>query len=250
VDRPPLSAPLRRLRVVTWNVHRCRGLDRRTRPQRIARVLGALQPDVVALQEVLSLQGGAREQDQAGFLAHALGLRAHHGTNRMIAGARYGNVVLTHLPARPGCNYDLSLPGFEPRGLLRVDLETGGGRVLHVFNAHLGVSFAERRGQARLLEACGLFDQGALPGPRLLVGDFNEWTPTVASRLLAARLRRARPTSRLRWRRSYPGLLPVVEIDRVYYEGALELRAHFAARSLRALIASDHVPVVADFELG
>ncbi len=249
MDRPPLTAPLRRLRVVTWNVHRCRGLDRRTRPQRIAEVLGRLQPDVVALQEVLSLEGGAREQDQAGFLAHALGLQAHHGTNRTIGGARYGNLVLTRLPSRPGCNYDLSLEGFEPRGLLRVDVETGGGRVLHLFNAHLGVSFAERRGQARLLESCGLFEAGALPGPRVLVGDFNEWTPTVASRLLATRLRRARPSGRLRWRRSYPGLLPLVEIDRVYYEGALELRAHFVVRSLRALIASDHVPVVADFEL-
>ncbi len=243
------TALQRRLRVVTWNVHRCCGLDRRTRPDRIAAVLGALQPDVVALQEVLSLEHGRREQDQAAFIAHALGLEVHHGTNRMIGAARYGNVVLTRLAGGPGCNYDLSLEGFERRGLLRVDLDTGGGRVLHVFNAHLGVSHAERRGQGRLLEKSGLFDQGALPGPRVLVGDFNEWTPTVASRLLGARLRRARPVGRLRWRRSYPGLLPIVEIDRVYFDGALELRAHFAVRSRRALVASDHVPVVADFEL-
>lgn len=240
---------MRRLRVVTWNVHRCRGLDRRTRPDRIARVLAGLEPDVVALQEVLSLENARQEQDQAGYLAAALGLQVHHGTNRMVEGARYGNVVLTRLPGGPGCNYDLSLEGFERRGLLRVDLDAGGGRVLHVFNAHLGVSSRERRGQGRLLETSGLFDHGALPGPRVLVGDFNEWSPTVASRLLAARLRRARRSGRLRWPWSYPGLLPVVEIDRVYYDGALELRSHFAWRSALALIASDHVPVVADFEL-
>jgi endonuclease/exonuclease/phosphatase family metal-dependent hydrolase len=239
---------VRRLRVVSWNVHRCRGLDRRTHPGRIARVLARLRPDVVALQEVVSLENGHREQDQAGFIAGALGLDVHHGTNRMIGAARYGNVVLTRLPGGPGCNYDLSLDGFERRGCLRVDLELGGRRVLHVFNAHLGVSHRERRGQGRLLEKTGLFDEGALPGPRVLVGDFNEWTRTVASRMLAARLRRARPSG-LRWPWSYPGLLPIVAIDRVYYDTTLKLRCHYAARTAEALIASDHVPVVADFEV-
>src|SRR5512133_695904 len=146
-DPVPDGGPVRRLRVVSWNVHRCRGLDRRTRPERIARVLEKLQPDVVALQEVLSLENRSREEDQAAFIAGALGLDVHHGTNRMIGAARYGNVVLTHLAGGPGCNYDISLDGFERRGLLRVDLDLRGG-ALHVFNAHLGVSFAERRGQA------------------------------------------------------------------------------------------------------
>lgn len=90
----------RTLRVVTWNVYRCRGLDGRTRPQRIARVLQRIGADVVALQEVLSLEhGGGGAQDQAAFIAAALGLDVHHGTNRMIGRARYGNVVLTRLPA-------------------------------------------------------------------------------------------------------------------------------------------------------
>jgi endonuclease/exonuclease/phosphatase family metal-dependent hydrolase len=167
----------------------------------------------------------------------------------MMGGARYGNVVLTPLPGGPGCNYDLTLGGFEPRGLLRVDLDVGAGRVLHVFNAHLGVSPAERRGQAALLARSGLFDAGALPGPRLLVGDFNEWTATTASRLLESRLRRARATRRLAWPWSYPGLLPVLALDRVYHDPGLRLRRLAPLRTVQALVASDHVPLVADFEL-
>lgn len=241
---------VRTLRVVTWNVHRCRGLDGRTRPQRIARVLQRIDADVVALQEVLSLeQGGCRTQDQAGFIAAALGLDVHHGTNRMIGGARYGNVVLTRLAGGAACNYDLTLDGFEPRGLLRVDLAPNGSGVLHVFNAHLGVSPAERHGQGRLLERCGLFDEGALPGPRVLLGDFNEWTRTTTSRLLAARLARAGPSGRFAWPWSYPGLLPVLALDRVYHDASLRLRRLRAVRSPLALIASDHVPVVAEFAL-
>jgi endonuclease/exonuclease/phosphatase family metal-dependent hydrolase len=240
---------VRTLRVVTWNVHRCRGLDGRTRPQRIARVLQRIGADVVALQEVLSLKRGGRDaRDQAGFIATALGLDVHHGTNRMVGDARYGNVVLTRLAGGAGCNYDLTLDGFEPRGLLRVDLALNGSGVLHVFNAHLGVSPAERRGQGRLLERCGLFDAGALPGPRVLVGDFNEWNRTTASRLLAARLQRAVP-SRFAWPWSYPGLLPVLALDRVYHDASLRLLRLHAVRSPEALIASDHVPVVAEFAL-
>jgi endonuclease/exonuclease/phosphatase family metal-dependent hydrolase len=41
------------LRIATYNVHRCRGLDGRTRPDRIAAVLRSINADVVALQEVV-----------------------------------------------------------------------------------------------------------------------------------------------------------------------------------------------------
>ena len=40
-------------RIATYNVHRCRGMDRRVLPRRIAEVLRQLQADVIALQEVL-----------------------------------------------------------------------------------------------------------------------------------------------------------------------------------------------------
>lgn len=240
---------MRRLRVVTWNVHHCRGLDGRTRPERVARVLQRIGADVVALQEVSSLEGGPCARDHAGCIARRLALEVHHGTNRTIDGARYGNAVLTALASGPGCNYDISVGRYERRGCLRVDIDLGGGNVLHVFNVHLGVSSAERRGQAELLERSGLFDDGALPGPRVLVGDFNEWNRTVASRFLAARLARAAPTGRLAWPFSYPGLLPITAIDRVYHDRGLRLRSLRACRSYEALLSSDHVPLVAEFDL-
>ena len=54
-----------RIRVATYNIHRCRGLDRRVRPARIVEVLREMDADIIALQEVLSIRGGAREKDQA-----------------------------------------------------------------------------------------------------------------------------------------------------------------------------------------
>ena len=60
------------LRVVTYNIHKCRGLDRRVRPARIVEVLREIDADIIALQEVLSLRGGAREKDQAGYIAEQM----------------------------------------------------------------------------------------------------------------------------------------------------------------------------------
>ena len=54
-----------RIRVATYNIHKCRGLDRRTSAERIAAVIAELDADVVALQEVLDVQNGRPEYDQA-----------------------------------------------------------------------------------------------------------------------------------------------------------------------------------------
>ena len=61
-------------RIVTYNVHKCRGLDRRVRPQRIVAVLRETAADIIALQEVLSIEGSQRERDQARFIGEELGL--------------------------------------------------------------------------------------------------------------------------------------------------------------------------------
>src|SRR5919199_1713054 len=141
-------------RIVTYNVHKCRGLDRRVRPGRIAAVLRALNADVVALQEVLSVGGGAREADQARFIAEELGYHYTVGENRRLRGGAYGNVVLSRRAPVHVRNYDITWRGRERRGCLRVDFaadEAQGLPALHVFNVHLGTAFLERRHQAREL---------------------------------------------------------------------------------------------------
>ena len=85
-----------RLRVVTYNVHKCIGLDRRERPGRIAAVLREVDADVVALQEVVSVESdSSREAHQARYIAEELGCRFHLGENRKHRGGAYGNVVLS-----------------------------------------------------------------------------------------------------------------------------------------------------------
>ena len=240
------------LRVVTYNVHKCRGMDRRVRPARIASVLREVDADVIALQEVLSVGGAAREMDQARFIAEELGYDYCIGENRRLGGGAYGNVVLSRLPWRHVHNYDITWRGRERRGCLRVDIETGdgGGRgLLHLFNVHLGTAYIERRHQARQLLDERILGSPQLEGARIVLGDFNEWTRGLATRLLSENLESADLRTHLRSARTYPGALPLVHLDHIYFDPALELKQLTLHKSLTALVASDHLPLVADFSL-
>jgi endonuclease/exonuclease/phosphatase family metal-dependent hydrolase len=242
------------LRIVTYNVHKCRGLDRRVRPGRIVSVLREVSADIIALQEVLSVGGAAREMDQARFIAEELGYDYCIGENRRLAGGAYGNVILSRLPWRHVHNYDITWRGRERRGCLRVDIETGGGhnsssdarRLIHLFNVHLGTAY---RHQARQLVGERILGNAELTGARIVLGDFNEWTKGLATRLLTEQLQSVDVRTHLRSPRTYPGALPLVHLDHIYFDPALELEQLTLHKSLTALVASDHLPLVADFRV-
>jgi len=239
-----------RLRVVTYNVHKCRGLDRRVRPERIVEVLGEIDADVIALQEVVSRGGGERHHDQASFIATELGMHTALGKIRLLRGAPYGNVVLSRFPVTLSRNYDITVRGRERRGCLRADLLVAGDALLHVFNVHLGTAYLERRYQGRQLVAAEILQNREMSGPRLVLGDFNEWTRGLVSRLLAAEFRSADLRLHLARSRTYPGIFPIMHLDHIYYDHSLDLTRLSLHRTRTALVASDHLPLVADFQIG
>jgi endonuclease/exonuclease/phosphatase family metal-dependent hydrolase len=243
------EATRRPVRVVTYNIHKCRGLDRRVRPQRITDVLRELDADVIALQEVLCLPDRERgtERDHAGFIAASLDMHLIFGETHKHDGCCYGNALLTRFPPRVSSRHDLSARGREPRGCLHAELELPRGASLHVFNLHLGTSFFERRHQAsRLLAALTPAEQR---GPRIVLGDFNEWTRGLTTRLLRESFSSADVRAHLRRSRTYPGVLPFLHLDHVYFDSELKLQRLLLHRNRRSLIASDHLPLVAEFSL-
>lgn len=241
---------VRRLRIATYNIHKCRGLDRRTSIQRIADVIRQVDADVIALQEILDVRHGRAEHDQARRLLDYLDdYESAFGENRTLHGGAYGNMTLSRLHISYTSNYDISWKHRERRGCLLTDLRLGPGKLLHLFNVHLGTSFVERRHQARKLVSKDVLHAGQLTGPRVVVGDFNEWTRGLASRLMGNAFRVAEPKTFSRYGRTYPGLLPVLHLDHFYYDPVLSLAHLKVHRSRKALIASDHLPLVADFEL-
>jgi endonuclease/exonuclease/phosphatase family metal-dependent hydrolase len=111
----------------------------------------------------------------------------------------------------------------------------------------LGTSFFERRRQAIRLLSSEIVVNRKLTGPRLVLGDFNEWTRGLVTRFLAAQLESADVRFHLQRKRTYPGMLPFFHLDHIYYDPELKLEALSLHRSPTALIASDHLPLVGDF---
>ena len=140
----------RTLRIATYNIHRCRGLDGRTNPARVAEVIRAIEPDVIALQEVIG--AGPSSQGHAEELGALLGMGWVMAPTRQLRGALFGNVVLSRHPIAHHAQYDLSWKTCEPRCCQRVDI-TFGDDTLHLYNVHLGTAFLERRYQAGRLSA-------------------------------------------------------------------------------------------------
>ncbi len=242
---------MKRVRVATYNVHKCRGIDGRVRPGRIVDVLAEIDADVIALQEVLSCDGASRELHQAGFIADELGFDYRIGENRKLLGGAYGNVVISRLPFRHVFNYDITVKGREERGSLRTDLVIDDlhDHVLHVFNVHLGTAFLERRHQARKLVAPEILAHDELSGSRILLGDFNEWTPGLASRLLAAHFQTPNTSKSPARVRTFPAVAPLLPLDHIYYDPSLELISVALHRTRKSLVASDHLPLVAEFRV-
>jgi endonuclease/exonuclease/phosphatase family metal-dependent hydrolase len=219
------------------------------RLKRIAEVLREIDADVVALQEVVGMDEVARERNQVRAIAEELGLDFRIGENRRLHGAAYGNAVLSRFPIVASHNHDLSWRMYEPRGCLEVNVlppDSDAQTTLQIFNVHLGTGFFERRYQAhRLLEVIAGDSQGSLP--RIILGDFNEWTRGLTTRLFNRHLNSAEPEQRLGRARTYPGVFPLLHLDHVYYNARLELKSISVHRSRLALAASDHLPITADF---
>jgi len=224
---------VRELRVVSYNVHRAIGRDRRCLPQRILDVLRETRADVVALQEVEARDSGA---DMLAWLGRELGFQSIPGTTLIRHDGHYGNGILSRFPARTITHCDLSWRGAEPRAAIAADLEFD-GRILRFVATHLGLRPAERRDQAQRLVK--LFTDK--PYERaVLMGDINEWL------LWGRPLRRLhRYFEKTPAPRTFPARMPILSLDRVWTHPASMLRKIEVHRSPLSRMASDHLPLVA-----
>lgn len=242
-----------KLRLMTYNVHRCVGVDRRLDVERVAEVIAACEADVVALQE---LDVGRRRTggvDQAHRLAELLRMKSHFHPAMTVEEERYGDAILTALPERlvragalPGLP---RVRGLEPRGALWVAVDLGGVE-LQVINTHLGLVPREQQAQAAALIGEHWMASDAFVGPAVLLGDFNATPFSRAYRMLAAVLRDAQdgvgrpPTA------TFPSGFPFLRIDHVFVAGDIVTRSIASPFDPRARAASDHLPLVAELEIG
>ena len=128
----------------------------------------------------------------------------------------------------------------------RVDVDIN-GRTLHVYNVHLGTAILERRHQARRLAT--IVTNRQVNGPKIVLGDFNEWMRGLTTTMLSTRMKSVDLQQFMRRRRHYPGLFPILHLDHIYYDGNLDIVHVQIHRNRLSLVASDHLPLVADVRI-
>lgn len=232
------------LRIATYNVHRCRGLDRLVRPRRIAEVVATFHADIVALQEVLG--SGVKERGQAEELGAALGMGWVMAPTQKYRRFALGNVLMSRFPIVADTQYDLTWKNRRPRCCQRADIRVG-PHIVHLYNVHLGTSLRERNHQAKQLAT--IIEDSGLSGPKIVLGDFNEWGRGVAAATLTPRLQSLDLRSFLKRRRTYPGIFPILHLDHIFYDGRIEVVHVEVPRTRLALVASDHLPIIADIRV-
>jgi len=237
-------------RIASYNTHKCRGIHGTVSPERVIRVIEELDADILCLQEIVDAQGGTGKFDQARRIADALpDLNVAFGETRPLHGGRYGNMLVTRFPIHHARSHNITKSTREERGVLQCSIEVGRALNVNVFNVHLGTGYLERRRQIEVLIGPDILSQPRLSGPRIVIGDFNEWTRGITTRLLQQSFKSDRPIRNRRSARTFPGVLPILSLDHCYYEAPLEMESTRIWRSRRAMIASDHLPLIADFRL-
>ncbi|MBA4805873.1 MAG: endonuclease/exonuclease/phosphatase family protein [Brevundimonas sp.] len=240
-------------RLMTYNVHRCEGVDRRIDVSRIAAVIAEHEPDIVCLQELDVGRARTGYVDQACSIAEQLSMSYHFHPAMRVEAELYGDAILTHLPERLIRSGPLpsvrGVPGLEPRGALWVAIETGDA-TLNVFNTHLGLVPREQRAQAAALVGDQWLGHPDCTGPTLLTGDFNATSLTRPYQTLVRRLADCQRTLGLRPSvKTFPSSFPAIRIDHCFTSPEVVVTAVKAPFSPLARMASDHLPLVVDFEI-
>lgn len=227
----------RSLHVVTYNIHK--GLsffNRRLVIHELRDRLRGLGADIVFLQEVSGVHdrnalrhGAWPAEPQYEFLADAVWKDFAYGRNAVYDHGHHGNAILSRYPIESWHNQDISAHRFEKRGLLHCEMTIPGwDQALHCVCVHLALT---ARSRSRQLERLRQRIERLVPAkaPLIVAGDFNDWHWSYkATHELAHPLNMVEVFELFKGlpARSFPSMLPVFRLDRIYVRGFRVSRAH------------------------
>jgi endonuclease/exonuclease/phosphatase family metal-dependent hydrolase len=214
------------IRIMTYNVHRCRGRDGEVDPEKALKVIAEGAPDIVALQEV----DAAPERNHLGLLAERLGMQSF-GNPRLRA-----NAFLSYIPLKGIQEFTLGRGGC----CLRADADLNGKRV-HLLNLRFDPNPFQRGRQVDDLLGPELLANRSLVCPTLVLGDFGDWWWGPGNMSLNLVLHQAR---RPMWRATFPARFPLAGRDRAYLRGEIRVVDAHIPLNGRARRASSHLPLI------
>ena len=215
------------LHITTYNIHKgFSQFNRSLMVHELRERLRQLNPDLIFLQEVQGLHDRHAHRHprwpglpQHEFLADDIWHNAY-GQNVIYDHGHHGNAILSRFPILSSRNQDVTHYRFEKRGLLHCTVQPEGwSRPLHCVCVHLSLFASSRRWQMDAL-ARDLEELVPADAPLIIAGDFNDWR-NHAQTHLAERLgvQEAFAQHKGKLPRSFPAVLPLGRLDRIYVRG-------------------------------
>lgn len=228
--------------VLTYNIHKAIGTDRKFDPERIARVCEMEKADIIALQEVDNGVPRSRHLNLAELFADRLGFHYRLGANVQLKIGSYGNATLSRWPFDDGQNLDLTW-GIKKRRGCRSDVIATPKGSLVVMNFHLGLSRIERHFQLKKILASE-FLQLYREHPVIILGDSNERTRFMDLFLNPAGFENCAGSAK-RQLKTWPSFAPIWNLDKIFHNNKCVLLHYEVVKNALTKVASDHLPVKA-----
>lgn len=240
----------RALRVLCYNIHYGQGMDGQYDVERLAKVIAASKPDLVALQEVdVGVKRSGRVH-QARRLGELTGMAVRFGPTQHYEGGLFGNAVLTRLPILDVAIHPLPYTEATPervtypRGAIAVVVRGPDEQPVRFVSTHFQHNVAEDRvAEAKAVNE--LFAHPDDPIPTILAGDINATPDSEPVGVLLERWTHAMDEAVAP---SVPSVNPTARIDYIFYRPASRFRL-VTAEVVAEAMASDHRPVFAALEL-
>jgi endonuclease/exonuclease/phosphatase family metal-dependent hydrolase len=240
------SAEDRRLRVMTYNIHHAEGEDKKLDVERIAKVITAQKPDLVAVQEVdvnTQRTGGI---DEAAELGRLTGMHVVFGKAMDYQGGQYGQAILSRYPIKSHTVHRLpGAAGKEPRIAVEARIATPAELApeIRFVGTHLDHVRDDTDRAAQVKELNRLFVAADAP-LTVLAGDLNAAPDSRPMDVLLEHWNDAREEGKPA-EATIPATQPNRKIDWVLLPKAARWRT-VATHVVDEPVASDHRPVVAD----
>jgi len=232
------------LRIMTYNVHHCEGVDGKLDVERIANIIRKQDCDLVALQEVERNTKRSNNVDQMAELGRLTGMQFFFGKAIDYDGGEYGLGILSRLPIVISKSMKLpSGPKREQRIVLEVFVKPASGPAFVFACTHLDHSSGQSDRTDQNVELSQLFGKG--PSQAILAGDFNS---TIDKPELSSILEKWVDVDAAKMTPTIPVKNPTRKIDYIFVQKDSPWSV-VSAEVLQEPIASDHLPLVTTLRL-